>query len=139
MVVLSLALSAIVAACGGGSATSASATRSLGSTRATVRTADAALIALLKKNGAHLARSRSTRLYLDFGSKANETAAAAEIAAPYTVEVADAADSNGQWVVRVTTTMVVTLDAIGGQEAALTRIARRHHGALDGWEAAPTP
>ncbi len=40
---------------------------------------------------------------------------------------------------RLTTTMVITLDSIGRREAALTTIAARHHGTLDGWEAAPTP
>jgi hypothetical protein len=131
---------ALLAGCGGASGTpSGGATRMISSSRTTERGADAQLLQLLQKNGAHLAKPRSTRLYLDFPSQQDARAARREIPGTYAVDALGKQASNGGYVLRLTTVMVISLDSIGQREAALTTIARRHHGTLDGWEAAPKP
>jgi DNA transposition AAA+ family ATPase len=137
-----VAMPILIAACGGGATgtpSGRSTREALGSTRASVRTADAALMKILEQHGAHLAKPRSTRLYLDFPSQKNARAAAGDVPQMYSVAALGKTGSNGHYALRLTTTMVITLDAIGRREAALTTIAQRHHGMLDGWDAALTP
>jgi Regulator of ribonuclease activity B len=137
-----LATPIVVVACGGGSKGSAPSGESrttLTSVRATARASDARLLALLRKDGAHLAQPRSTRLYLDFPTHAEAREATPEIPPTYRVEDLGKTGQSDQYVLRVTTVMVISLNAIGRREAALTTIAGHHHGTLDGWEAAPKP
>jgi hypothetical protein len=137
-----VALPILIAACGGGASdtpTGGSTREILGSTRASVRTADAALLKILRQHGANLARPRSTRLYLDFPSQGDARAAAEEIPQRYSVAALGKTGSNDQYVLRLSTTMVISLDEIGRREATLTTIAQRHHGTLDGWDAALKP
>jgi Regulator of ribonuclease activity B len=137
-----LATPMLLAGCGGGSSATPAggeSTRVISTSHATARSSDAQLLQLLQKDGAHLAKPRSTRLYLDFPSRQDAGAARTEIPATYTVEALGKDGASGNYVLRLTTTMVITLDSIGRREAALTTIAARNHGALDGWEAAPKP
>ena len=141
LVPLLAAVALVAGACGGGSGGSGSSDSKLTivtSEKTTARAADAKILALLKADGAHLGKPRSTRLYLDFPTQADANAAAGEVGKGYSVTLGKASSKN-PYVVRLTDTMVVTLDSIGRREAALTVIAHRHNGAFDGWEAAPVP
>jgi hypothetical protein len=65
-------------------------------------------------------------------------AAAREAAGAYAVTLGKGSSKN-PYIVRLTDTIVVTLDSLGRREGALEAIAHRHNGVFDGWEAAPTP
>jgi hypothetical protein len=142
---LGLALAAmpiIATGCGGASSAQSSTGETrvpITSSRSTTRAADVHVIKLLEQNGAHLAKARSTRLYLDFPNDAKARAALASLTPAYTVEDLGKSESNGTYVLRVSKVMVVSLDSIEQLEASLTTIARQHGGTLDGWEAAPKP
>jgi hypothetical protein len=138
---LFLAVALLASACGGSSSGTGSGDSKLTvitSERTTARAADAKIIELLKTDGAHLGKPRSTRFYLDFPTQAAARAAAREAPRSYSVTLGKSASKN-PYIVRLTGTIVVTLDSIGRREVALETIARRHNGVFDGWEASPTP